>query len=35
MELLKKGYKAREVARIVDLSPNTVTKVKKLMQVVR
>lgn len=33
LELLKKGYKAREVARIVDLSPNTVTKIKKLMKV--
>lgn len=34
MDLLKKGYKAREVARIVEISPNTVTKVKKLMKVI-
>lgn len=34
MELIKKGYKAREVARIVEISPNTVTKVKKLMNVI-
>lgn len=31
MELLKRGYKAREVARIIGLSPNTVTKIKKLI----
>jgi len=34
MDLLKKGYKAREVARIIEISPNTVTKVKKLMKVI-
>lgn len=33
MDLLKKGYKAREVSRIVGLSPNTVTKIKKLINV--
>lgn len=35
MELLKKGYKAREVSRIVEISPNTVTKVKKIMKVIQ
>jgi DNA invertase Pin-like site-specific DNA recombinase len=34
MDLIKKGYKAREVARIIEISPNTVTKVKKLMKVI-
>ncbi|SNS70563.1 Resolvase, N terminal domain, partial [Belliella buryatensis] len=33
MELLKKGYKAREVSKIIGLSPNTVTKIKKLINV--
>jgi DNA invertase Pin-like site-specific DNA recombinase len=30
LELLKKGYKNYEVAKITDLSVNTVTKIKKL-----
>jgi DNA invertase Pin-like site-specific DNA recombinase len=31
VELIKKGYKGSEVAKICDLHPNTVSKVKKLM----
>lgn len=30
IELLKKGYKAKEVAKINDISVNTLTKIKKL-----
>lgn len=30
LELLKKGYKNIEVAKIIGLNPNTITKIKKL-----
>ena len=33
LELLKKGYRNIEVSRIVGLHPNTVTKIKRKMQV--
>jgi DNA invertase Pin-like site-specific DNA recombinase len=30
LELLKKGYKGKEVSKILDVNPNTVTKIKKI-----
>ena len=30
LEYLKKGYKAREAAKLADVHPNTITKIKKL-----
>jgi hypothetical protein len=34
IEYLKKGYKAIEVAKITNLSLNTLTKIKKLSKVI-
>lgn len=31
LELLKKGYKGKEIAKILDMSINTITKIKKHM----
>jgi hypothetical protein len=30
LEYLKKGYKKNEIAKIVGLNPNTITKISKL-----
>jgi DNA invertase Pin-like site-specific DNA recombinase len=33
IEYLKKGYKASEISRIVDIHVNTITKVKKMVDI--